>query len=248
MSPRARPYDQAIQAFENSRADLSSSSALTNTQKQQLGYYQIRAPFAGVIGDIPVHVGDYVSPTTMLTTVDEPGALEAYIYVPTERGAQLRSGLPVEIMDTSSAVLARTSINFLSPQVDNGLQSILAKAPVPRSTQTLAAMQQLVKARITWSTNPTPVVPVLAVTRIGGQSFVFVAQAKDAGFVAHQVAVTLGETLGNNYPVLSGLANRPAGHRLRPAVPPGRRSRQTPRLMPPIVIGYKVPASCATRA
>jgi multidrug efflux pump subunit AcrA (membrane-fusion protein) len=64
---------------------------------------------------------------------------------------------------------------------------------------------QLVKARITWSTAPAPTVPVLAVTRIGGQAFVYIATPKGDGYVAHQVAVTLGETVGNTYPVLSGL-------------------------------------------
>ncbi|WP_345945127.1 efflux RND transporter periplasmic adaptor subunit [Granulicella sp. dw_53] len=197
-------YDQAVQAYENSKADLDSSSALTGTQKQQLAYYEIRAPFAGIVGDVPVHLGDYVSPTTLLTTVDENKDLEAYIYVPTERSAQLRQNLPVEILDTAGNVLLKSNINFLSPQVDNGLQSILAKAPVPHTLQMLRN-SQLVKARITWNTAPAPTVPVLAVTRVGGQAFVFVATPKGDGFVAHQVAVTLGETVGNTYPILAGL-------------------------------------------
>jgi hypothetical protein len=46
---------------------------------------------------------------------------------------------------------------------------------------------------------------VLAVVRVGGQPFVFVATQKGNGYEAHQVAVTLGETVGNTYPVLSGL-------------------------------------------
>ena len=41
--------------------------------------------------------------------------------------------------------------------------------------------------------------------RVGGQPFVFVAAAKGDGYAAHQVAVTLGETVGNTYPVLTGL-------------------------------------------
>ena len=197
-------YDQAVQSFENSKGDLAANSALTNTQKQQLAYYQIRAPFAGVVGDIPVHLGDYVSSTTLLTTVDENADLEAYIYVPTERAAQVRTGLPVDILDTNGTVLTKSTISFLSPQVDNGLQSILAKAEIPRTAERLRN-QQLVKARVTWSTNPAPTVPVLAVSMIGGQSFVFIAAPTKDGFIAHQVAVTLGETLGNSYPVLTGL-------------------------------------------
>lgn len=197
-------YDQAVQAYQNSKGDYDSSVAQTNTQKQQLAYYQIRAPFAGVVGDIPVHLGDYVSPTTMLTTVDENADLEAYIYVPTERASEVKQGLPVEILDTDGSVIVKSKISFISPQVDNGLQSILAKAEIPRTTQRLRN-EQLVKARITWNTKPAPTVPVLAVTRIGGQAFVYVAVKHGDGYVAHQVPVTLGETVENTYPVKSGL-------------------------------------------
>ena len=197
-------YEQANQAYENSKGDYESNAALTDTQKQQLAYYDIRAPFNGVVGDIPVHLGDYVSPTTLLTTVDENADLEAYIYIPTERASLVRKGLPVQILDTAGNVVVKSTIGFLSPQVDNGLQSILAKADIPRTAQMLRN-QQLVKARVTWSTAPAPTVPVLAVSTVGGQTFVFVATPKGDGFVAHQVPITVGETVGNTYPVLGGL-------------------------------------------
>jgi RND family efflux transporter MFP subunit len=197
-------YDQATQAYENSKADYEANSALTTSQQQQLAYFQIRAPFSGVVGDIPVHVGDYVQSSTVLTTVDENVELEVYIYIPTERATEIRTGLPVEILDSDGKTLTKSTINFLSPQVDNGLQSILAKAPVPHGAKGLRT-EQVVKARVTWNTNPSPVVPVLAVTRVGGQAFVFVAAQKDGGYAAHQVPVTLGETVGNDYPVLQGL-------------------------------------------
>jgi RND family efflux transporter MFP subunit len=197
-------YDQATQAYENAKGDYESNAALTDTQKQQLAYYDIRAPFTGIVGDIPVHLGDYVSPTTLLTTVDENADLEAYIYIPTERATLVRQGLPVEILDTAGKVIVKSKISFLSPQVDNGLQSILAKAEIPRTADRLRN-QQLVNARVTWSTAPAPVIPVLAVSLVGGQTFVYLASPKGDGFVAHQVPVNLGETIGNTYPVLGGL-------------------------------------------
>lgn len=196
-------YDQSVQSFQNSKGALASASALTNTQQQQLAYYQIRSPFAGIVGDIPVHLGDYVSPTTMLTTVDENKDLEAYIYLPTERAAAVHTGLAVDLLDTAGNVLAKSSINFISPQVDNGLQSVLAKAPVTASTRLRNG--QLVSARVTFAINRKPTVPILAVTRIGGQTFVYVAAAKGGGYSAHQVAVTLDEPIGNIYPVQAGL-------------------------------------------
>jgi RND family efflux transporter MFP subunit len=197
-------YDQAMQSYQNSKGALDSAAALTNTQKQQLAYYQIRAPFAGIVGDIPVHLGDYVSPTTTLTTVDENVELEAYIYVPAERAAQVKMGLPVDLLDESGKLLAHSNIYFVSPEVDSGLQGILAKAPIPKAAQMLRN-GQIVNARITWSTEQAPTVPVLAVTRIGGQSFVYIAAAQAKGYAAHQVSVSLGEPVGNLYPVQSGL-------------------------------------------
>jgi len=91
-------YDQAVQAYDNAKGALDSAAALTHTQKEELAYYEVRAPFAGTVGDIPVHVGDYVSPTSgtpvTLTTIDEIADLEAYIYVPTERTGQVMCWIP----------------------------------------------------------------------------------------------------------------------------------------------------------
>lgn len=200
-------YDTALQNFESSKAAYDASAAGTTTQKQQLAYYQLRAPFAGIVGDIPVHVGDYVTsvgaPPTALTTVDDPSGLEAYIYVPTERLAQLRLGLPVEILDTAGTVIAKSTVSFVSPQVDSGVQGILVKAGIPSGSK--VRNLEVVNARITWNSTPKPTVPVLAVTQIGGQAFVYVAKAAGQGFVAHQIAVSLGESIGNTYPVLGGL-------------------------------------------
>jgi RND family efflux transporter MFP subunit len=202
-------YDQAQQSHDNAKADYDSAVNLRKTQEEQLAYYTIRAPFDGVAGDVPVHVGDFVaplsSPPNVLTTVDENKDMEAYIYLPTERVAQARLGLDVDLLDTDGKLLEKTKIDFLSPQVDSTLQGILVKAPV-HSAPELLRNAQLVKARVVWSTTPMAIIPVLAVTRQGGQSFVFVARQQNGHFAAIQVPITLGDTVGNNYSVTSGLS------------------------------------------
>jgi RND family efflux transporter MFP subunit len=196
--------DQAEQNYTNSKSDYESAVSLRETQEKQLDYYHIRAPFDGIVGDIPVHLGDYVSTTTMLTTVDANRDYEAYIYVPTERTSEVRDGLPVNIVDSNGNLLESTKIYFVAPSVDNGLQGILVKAPLKSGSDKFRTAQ-LVKARVVWSTEPTPTVPVLAITRIGGQAFVFVAEKTDKGTEAKQRAVVLGDTVGNDYAVDSGL-------------------------------------------
>ncbi len=197
-------YDLAVQAYENSKADWEAAQAATVTQQRQLAYYNLVAPFDGLVGDIPVHLGDYVSPTTLLTTVDENKDLEAYIYIPTELSGQIRMGLPVQVVTSRGELIENSKIDFISQQVDNALQGVLVKAPIHASMDKFRN-SQLVKARVVWSTAPAPKVPVLAVARIGGQPFVYVAAQGDHGTVAKQKAVVLGDTVGNDYVVTSGL-------------------------------------------
>ena len=56
-----------------------------------------RAERACTVGDLPVNVGDRVTRTTVLTTVDENGILEVYINVPVQQAPQLKLGLPVRL-------------------------------------------------------------------------------------------------------------------------------------------------------
>ena len=48
---------------------------------------------------------------------------------------------------------------------------------------------------------------MLAVTRQGGQSFVFVVRQKNGHAVASQTPVTLGDTVGNAYSISTGLTS-----------------------------------------
>lgn len=197
-------YDNAQTNYDAADAQLRALDEQVRTQKVELKYYQVSAPMDGIVGDIPVRVGDRVSVATLLTTVDEPGALEAYIYVPVDRSKELKLGLPVRLVDEDQKPLAETSVTFISPQVDTDTQTILAKALVPNTAAKLRIAQQ-VRAQITWSVRQGPVVPVLSAVRINGEFFVFVASKEANGTVARQKVLKVGEPVGNDYPVLSGL-------------------------------------------
>src|SRR5438445_4160571 len=150
-------YDYAVQALDNSKADWESAKSARVTQERQLAYYHLTAPFGGIVGDIPVHVGDYVSPQTLLTTVDENAELEAYIYIPTERATEIRMGLPVQIVTSAGELIEKSKVDFISQQVDNALQGVLVKAPIHAPLDRFRN-SQLVKARVVWSTAPAPTV------------------------------------------------------------------------------------------
>src|SRR5260370_5307291 len=125
--------DLAVQAYENSKADWEASTSASVSQRRQLAYYNLTAPFAGVVGDIPVHIGDYVSPQTLLTTVDENTELEAYVYIPTERAPEIRMGLPVHVVTSGGGLVASPKVQFTSHPEGNPLPRTLVKAPPPSS-------------------------------------------------------------------------------------------------------------------
>jgi RND family efflux transporter MFP subunit len=157
-----------------------------------------------VVGDIPVHVGDRVTKSTVLTTVDENDVLELYINVPVQQAPGLRVGLPVRLMDDRGQVIATNTISFISPNVDE-TQTVLAKAQLVEGRGQFRA-DQFVRARVVWSQEPGLTVPVTAVLRINGQFFAFVVEKGESGQVAKQKPVQLGDIIGNDYIVKSGLA------------------------------------------
>jgi RND family efflux transporter MFP subunit len=164
----------------------------------------VTSPISGTVGDIPVNTGDRVTRTTVLTTVDENDVLEVYLNVPVQQAPQLKLGLPVRLFDDQGKLLATTRITFVSPNVDTSTQSILAKAQLVEGRGQFRS-DQFVRARVVWSTAPGLTIPVTAVTRINAQFFAFVAEKNDTGMVAKLKPVQLGEIIGNEYVLQSGL-------------------------------------------
>src|SRR6202023_642509 len=121
-------FDNAQSTYDAAVAQLKSLEEQVNQQQVELHYYRVAAPMDGAVGDIPVRVGDRVAVSTLLTTVDEPGALEAYIYVAADRARNLKVGAPVHLMDGAGNNIADSRINFISPEVDTETQTVLAKA------------------------------------------------------------------------------------------------------------------------
>ncbi len=197
-------FDQVQTSLDSAREQLRALEAQVSEQTVELHYYKVVAPTGGIVGDIPVRVGDRVTVSTLLTTVDEPGSLELYLNLPVERAKGLKIGQPVQLLDANGSVLAESRVDFISSEVDTNTQSILAKATFKNSSNSLRTAQ-FARARVIWGVHEGPVVPVLAVSRINGQIFVFVVESSGNSLVARQRLLRVGEMIGNQYAVLDGL-------------------------------------------
>jgi multidrug efflux pump subunit AcrA (membrane-fusion protein) len=93
--------------------------------------------------------------------------------------------------------------------VDTETQTVLAKATVANASQNLRTAQQ-VRAQVVWGAHEGTVIPILAVTRINGEFFAFLAEKESNGTVARQKLLKVGDTVGNDYAVLDGI--KPEDH------------------------------------
>ena len=196
--------EQAQAQLSTSQAQLEATEAQIRQQRVALAYHMVSAPTAGVVGDIPVRVGDSVTRSSVLTTIDENAGLEVYVNVPVHEAEHLKLGLPVHLVDDAGRILTSAKLSFVSPSVDAGTQSVLAKARLEHADS--FRTEQFVRARMVWTETPALTVPLVAVNRINGQYFAFVADSGEAGTtVARQRQVDLGAVVGNDYVVRSGL-------------------------------------------
>ncbi len=196
--------EQAETNYKSALAQLNSLEARVDQERVTLQYYQVVAPAAGIVGDIPIRVGDRVTPDTTLTTIDQNQSLEVYVSVPLERAPSLKMGLPIDVLDSNGNKLTSTTVTFISPRVDDQTQSVLVKGLI-KGGDTKVRSLQFVRARLTWQKREGLVVPVVAVVRINGQYFVYAVEEKDGHAVARQKPVRLGSIVNDNYVVLGGL-------------------------------------------
>lgn len=113
-----------------SQAEKSLKQAQANIKERQvqLQYYKITAPFGGTVGNIPIKIGDFVNTSTQLVTITQNQPLELNIFVPIERGSQLRKGTLVEVKDTQGKVLGMSRVSFIAPSTSKNTQSVLVKS------------------------------------------------------------------------------------------------------------------------
>lgn len=198
-------YEQAVAQAAAAEASARSAQAQLQSQQVALGYYRVQAPFDGVMGDIPVKVGDYVTPQTVLTGVDQSRALEISVSVPPERAAEVQVGTtPVEVLDDEGKPVVSAPVFFVAPTPDPRTQLVELKAAFD-NTQGLRA-GQVVHVRVVYQTRESPRLPSYAVTQQSSQFFAMVVAQGDGGTaIAQRRPVKLGELQDNYYEVLGGL-------------------------------------------
>lgn len=213
----------ALQRDDYRQRAIASRQELIARQAD-LAFRDLRAPIAGIIGDVQVKQGDVIQAGAPFTRIIRNDRLLARVEVPAILAGRLRVGQPVVLLDPSGGQpIARAPIRSIDPGVSAGTQVLLAKAELSNPEGRLRNGLRT-RARLILDERRQPAVPFAAVTQLAGQSFVFrvgsmqelerlpgrsdVARLRrlpPTTRFALQTPVRLGPLQNGRYPVLSGL-------------------------------------------
>ncbi|ATB30821.1 efflux RND transporter periplasmic adaptor subunit [Melittangium boletus] len=198
-------YEQAVSQASAADASARAAEAQLEQQQVELGFYRVTAPFDGVVGNIPVKTGDYVTQQVALTHVDQSQALELSVSVPPERAAEVKTGSTmVEVLDTEGKPVVRAPIFFVAPTPNPSTQLVELKAVFDNDVGLRAG--QVVHVQVVYAIRESLRLPTYAVSQQSSQFFAtVVTQADGGGTVAQRVPIQLGQIQNNYYEVLGGL-------------------------------------------
>lgn len=195
-----------------SQAELEAAEARARSTQADLDLAQVRlartvvrAPFSGVLGERSVSVGDYVTTSTRLVSLQTVDPQRASFEVPERYAARLRLGQTVnfEVAAVPDRVFTGV-VDFVDPVVRLPGRTIIVKAEVPNPDRLLQA-GMFIEARLATEIRPDAVmVPEDAILALEQGNFVWVVTPEDQ---ATRRAVLLGIRTPGRVEISEGVAS-----------------------------------------
>jgi RND family efflux transporter MFP subunit len=202
--------ERAESAYKLTQAQVNAQQAQSGAARTQSGLHVVRAPFAGVVAEVPVSLGDRAMPGRPLLTLYDPSALRVSASVPQTVSARMDASpsLRVELPGLPSAHqwLKPTQVQVL-PTVDAGTHTVQLRADLPAGTTGVApGMFARVWLAVPGAAAPTGAAPLsvsrAAIVRRAEMTGLYVLDAAGKPVLRQ---VRLGRAEGDQVEVLSGL-------------------------------------------
>lgn len=201
-------------AVDEAQAASSASKSQVAKLQAVLDQRQLRAPFSGTIGIPRIDVGQYLSPSQVVATLQDLETMRADFSVPEQRLAQLEIGQPVRFGVTTNDMPFTGSIVGIDPKVDPATRLVAVRAEIT-NPQGLLSPGQYVQARVQLPAESDVIaLPQTALVSSLYGDYIYVVRPKEgaapagsAGEVAGQAAGQEGEAApekaeGEQAPVL----------------------------------------------
>lgn len=192
--------------FDRSKADLERARAQLAETEARIRNKRIYAPFRGTIGIRHVAVGDYLSPGTLIATLQDHSELEADFTVPARHAPQLRPGLAVALrVDAFPEREFYAELAALDSRVDPDTRNLLLRARVIDSKGLLPGMFAEIQIDLQQRSDVVTV-PETAVTySLQGNIVYVIAPDAEGSLTAVSRIVEVGETRAGRTAILDNL-------------------------------------------
>ena len=197
-----RQYDIARNSATQQYQSLLAARARVSLARKALADTVVRAPFAGVVGERLVSVGDYVTRGTKVASVLRINPLRLQLTVPQQFSVEVGMGRAVSLeVDTAPGKTYTGQVRYVSPALQADSRTLIVEAVVANADGALRP-GTFATARIEQATNtPGILAPAAAIRTVSGTSRVFVV----AGGRAEERLVTTGQTVGEQVEITTGL-------------------------------------------
>ena len=194
-------YDRSKADLDRARADLAETEAILSNKR-------IRAPFAGVTGIRQVELGDYVSPGTVVATLQDLSELEIDFTLPAQSAPKLRPGQRIELqVDAFPDRRFEATLQAVDSQIDPNTRNLRARARLTEGEGILPGMFAYLRVYM-GTTSELVTVPETAISYSLHGNTVYVIDENEAGLLsASPVIVETSETRDGRTGILSGLGD-----------------------------------------
>lgn len=133
--------ERAESQFKSTQAQVAALLAQASATRTQSGFFVVKAPYAGIVSEVPVALGDMAMPGRPLVTLYDPARLRVTVSVPQsaalglQKDAALRIQLPGLPADREWVTPSRTTV---LPTVDPGTHSVQLRLELPPPTPPLS--------------------------------------------------------------------------------------------------------------
>lgn len=200
--------ERAESEFKATSAQVAAQMAQAGAARTQTGLHTVRAPYAGVVAEVPVALGDMAMPGRPLLTLYDPAALRVTASVPQSASGSVQADtVRVELPGLAAAQQwpRATRVQVL-PTVDAATHTVQVRAELGAGPDGVApGMFARLWLPVTGSATAgkTVTVPLKAVVRRAEMTGVYV-QGEGGKPLLRQVR--LGRVEGERVEVLSGVA------------------------------------------
>jgi membrane fusion protein (multidrug efflux system) len=198
--------------YDRSRADLARARAQLLETEARLANKQIEAPFAGTMGIRRVDVGDYLSPGTVIATLQDHSELEIDFTVPARYAPKLKPGLPVSVrIDAYPDREFSATVVAIDARVDPNTRNVLLRARLDEVEGLIPGMFAVLEVDL-GDRQELVTVPETAMTyALRGNTVYVIEDVEDGGLTATARVVVAGTVRDGKISVLEGLS---AGERV----------------------------------